>query len=53
VARFRLDNVSGEIEHPFGELKLGNLFEVRLFIANFIRIPQRQSQPGSRIFWRE
>ena len=43
VAGFGLDDVSGEIEHLFRGLEIGNVLEIGLFVANFIGIAQRKS----------
>ena len=42
VAGFCLDYMSGEIEHLFRSLELGNVLEIRQLVANFLRRPCRR-----------
>ena len=42
VAGFCLDDMSGEIEHLFRSLELGNVLEIRQLVANFLRRPCRR-----------
>src|SRR5262249_20273728 len=46
VARLGLDDVRCEIEHLIRGLHLRNVFEIGLFVANFIRIPQGRAAKG-------
>src|ERR1700751_1853776 len=44
MANLVLNDVRREIEHVFRELQIGNVFEIRLFIANFVGIAKREPQ---------
>jgi len=44
VSSLGLDDVRCEIEHFFREFQIGNVFEIRLIVANFVGIAQREPQ---------